>query len=632
MARKLLAPVCCILIFSFLAACTLTDTERRDWSKYDGPGVEYFRMPEVNDVERIDDPGEPLNRGFAVFNHGLMLGVFDPLSKVYRILIPGPARDALSRFAENLAFPKRLVNNLFQGKLSGAGRETGRFIVNTTIGLLGLFDPATPLGIEPSDQGFGDTFALWGWDAGSFFMAPFFGPGSDRDTPADILDLAFNPAAYLPGATTLFKLNDETDGMNEYKRFVRTNYDPYTLTRFLFALNCRSRALEVEGKETESSGTETLRAMFLKFQDADFPGECDDDEVTIPATGKDLSYTYIMQDDPAPMIFILPGLGGHRDSNMSLALMEMAYRNGFSAAAISSSMNFEFMESASSVVLPGFGPVDAHDSHVALDLVYKDLMEEYPEQITGTALLGLSLGAYHALEIAAAARDPANKLIDFDRYVPVNPPISLMSGVRELDGYFNAPMQWPKEERVAHLNETIMKALKLSERGLEPTAPIPLTELDAQFLIGLSFRLSLMFAIHCSQSRENLGVLRTDLSGPSRAPAYEEILDYSFMEYYYAFILPYFIKHRDDIRSEEDLLRMCDLRHLEGRLRGIDKVRLFSNKNDFLLSGDDIAWLQGVFGQERVRLFDSGGHLGNLYEVKVQDEIMASISDLLPAK
>jgi hypothetical protein len=239
------------------------------------------------------------------------------------------------------------------------------------------------------------------------------------------------------GAATFFKLNDESDGMNEYKRFVRTNYDPYTFTRFLFALNRRSRALEMEGKEKASTGTETLRAMFLTFKDPDFPGDCDDDDVEIPSTGEDLSYSYIMQDDPAPMMFILPGLGGHRESNMSLALMEMAYRNGFSAAAISSSMNFEFMESASSVAVPGFGPVDAHDSHVALDLVYKDLMEEYPDQITGTALLGLSLGAYHALEIAAAAQDPANPLIDFDRYVPVNPPVSHLACFKQVIFIYN---------------------------------------------------------------------------------------------------------------------------------------------------------------------------------------------------
>ena len=76
--------------------------------------------------------------------------------------------------------------------------------------------------------------------------------------------------------------------------------------------------------------------------------------------------------------------------NSSLALTEMAWNRGFSVAVISSSMNFEFMESASTVAVPGFGPVDAHDAHVALDLVYKDLMEDYPDQITGTALLGLA--------------------------------------------------------------------------------------------------------------------------------------------------------------------------------------------------------------------------------------------------
>jgi len=621
----------CLLHLAILTGCTLTDTRRRDWSDYSGPGAEYFRRAEVFEVEELEDPAEPLNRGLAVFNHGLMLGFYDPLSRVYRWILPGPARAALGRLAQNLAFPKRLVNNLFQGKLAGAGRETVRFLLNTTIGIAGLFDPASRAGIEPSDLGFSETFAFYGWDGNAYFMAPFLGPGSDRDTPADILDLVFNPAAYIPGAVTLFRLNRETDGMAEYKRFVRSNYDPYTFTRYLFDVAQRHRHIDLEFGERESTFAQTLRAMFLTFQDEDFPGELDDDEVLIPATGEELPFTYIMQDDPAPLLFVLPGLGGHRDSDSSLAFMELAHRHGFSAVAISNSMNFEFMEAASSAAVPGFGPVDAHDTHVALDLIHRWLQEEYPERITATALLGLSLGGYHALQIAAAADDPESALIRFDRYVPINPPVSLMNGMQQLDRCFNAPMEWPEQDRRELMSDAIVKTLKLGNGQLDSTEPLPLSESEARFLIGLGFRLNLMFAIHSSQSRENLGVLLTDLSGPARKPAYEEIFDYSYLEYFYAFVVPYFSRHRDDFRSAEDMVRLSDLRHLEDRLRELHSVRLFSTDNDFLLSAEDAAWIQDVFGEQHTNSFETGGHLGNLDRPEIQDAIIASLSDLLPA-
>lgn len=623
--------VCFLGSLILISSCTLTDTRHRDWSQYDGPGAEYFGQTELMHLGTLCDPGEPINRAFGTFNHGMIRGIADPWSQFWRYLMPRPARHALTRMGENLGFPKRFVNNLFQAKLVGAGKELSRFVINTTIGIVGLFDPAGAMGIDESNEDFGQTFAKWGWDSSSFLMIPILGPGSDRDSPAQLLDKAFEVATYIPGGSTFFWLNEFTDEVDKYKRFIRSNYDPYTLTGLLWDLNHRRQYLDFEYDPGGSSDSETVRAIFLTFQDEDFPGDCDDDEVEIPSTGEDLPYTYIMQDEPAPIMYIVPGLGSHRESDMALGLAEMAYKRGFSAVTISSSMNFEFMETASSVDLPGFGPVDAHDTHVALDLIHRQLMEEYPDQITGTALAGLSLGAYHALEIAAANQDPDSTLIEFDHYLPINPPISLMSGVGALDGYYNAPLQWPAEDRTERLADTIMKVLTLADGEVQPTKKMPLSEIEAQFLIGLSFRLNLMFAIHSSQSRHNMGVLLTDLGGVSRGPAYHEIFHYSYMEYFYAFILPYFTENGNDVGDEADLIRLCDLRHVDAQLRKAKNVHVFSTLNDFLLDDQDVLWMRDVFGDEQLTLFDDGGHLGNIYEEEVQDQIMASISALLPA-
>ncbi|MBI4880822.1 MAG: VacJ family lipoprotein [Planctomycetes bacterium] len=618
-----------LLLLLLPAGCTLTETERRDWSGYTGPGAEYFKMPELADVQGLEDPGEPTNRFFRTVNHGIVIGFIDPIAQGYRVVVPEPVRDALSRFGHNLAYTKRLIANLLQGNLGGAGRESLRFLVNLTVGVLGLFDPATSwFGIDESDEDFAQTFAKWGWDGSDFLVVPYLDMGSDRDTPAALLDMLFNPASYVPGLGLVFRFNEASGELERYKLLYRTHYDPYAFLRYLYELNHTSQFMEFEYSPEASSQAETLKAVFLTYRDEDFPSECDDDEVYLPATGSWFKYTYRMQDAPAPVMFILPGLGGHRQSQASLGLAEMAYRNGFSAVTISSAMNFEFMESASTAAVPGYGPVDAHDVHVALTAISGKLDKEYPGRVTGRALLGLSLGAYHTLLIAAATREPGNNLVEFDHYVPINPPISLVRSVHALDDCFHAYLDWSDQEREVKLNQTIMKVLKLADGNLQPTAEIPLSETEARFIIGLSYRVDLMFCIHSSQSRHNMGVLLTSLSGPSRGPAYDEIFDYSYMEYIHAFVLPYYMNERKLVKSAEDMAARTDLRYVERQLRANDRIWLFTNENDFLLSREDIDWLKSVVPPERAVFFPTGGHLGNLYKPDVQDQIMQSLKDL----
>ena len=611
-----------------LAGCTLTDTERRDWSGYSGPGAEYFQKVELADVNSLADPAEPWNRFSSGFNHVFLIGFVDPLSIGYRFLVPAPARKAIGRLATNLAWPKRLVNNLLQGEFADAGTETARFLINTTIGIVGLFDVADSFGIEAEDEDTAETFEQWGWEGDTYLVLPILGPGSERDTPASFLDMALDPASYVPGLSTVLKFNDGTDAMDKYKRFVRTNYDPYAFARLMWDMNSRSHFRDFEYSKEATAEAQTLQAAFLKHEDSDFPDQCEEDEVEIPATGEDLEYIYVMQDHPAPLLYILPGLGGHRESESALGLMEMAYTRGCSALAISSAMCFDFMQAASTVAVPGFGPADARDIHVALDLIHKQMLEDHPGQITATALMGLSLGGYHTLEIAAAAERPGNQLIRFDRYVPVNPPVNLFHGVGQLDAYFSAPLEWPEAERDRRVKITIMKVLKLMDGDPDPNNGVPMSGIEARFLIGLTYRLALMFVIHDSQSRENLGVLATELGGVSRGPSYSEIFDYSYMEYFYAFVLPYFTRQHTEIKSEADLIAKTDLRHIEKELRATDRVRLFTTSNDFLLRPEDVAWIKDVFDPKHVKFFADGGHLGNLYREETKNELMRSLTDL----
>jgi hypothetical protein len=144
-----------------LTGCQAT-LKANDWSAYDGPGRAYFEKEEI-ELPYIGDPLEPMNRGIAGFNHGLMVWLASPITGVYRLIFPEQIRTGIGNIFENLLYPLRLVTNLLQGKGGGAWRETKRFGVNTTIGIAGILDSATAMGIESSREDFGQTFGKWGW-------------------------------------------------------------------------------------------------------------------------------------------------------------------------------------------------------------------------------------------------------------------------------------------------------------------------------------------------------------------------------------------------------------------------------------------------------------------------------------
>src|SRR5947199_163856 len=118
--------------------------------------------------------------------------------------------------------------------------------------------------------------------------------------------------------------------------------------------------------------------------------------------------------------------------------------------------------------------------------------------------------------------------------------------------------------------------------------------------------------IFSSQQRENQGILRHPVNGFRRRPVYEEILEYSFMDYFNKFVTPYYKSRHIDLSSEDALEKASNLRTYATALHANHNIRLILNRNDFLLSETDLAWLQATFGQSQITLFEKGGHLGEL--------------------
>ena len=595
----------------------------------------------------VPDPLEPLNRAMWAFNKGLLTDVIKPTSKVYRFVVVKRVRTSIGNFGRNLTYPGRLINNLLQGKWTGARDESYRFVCNSTAGVAGLFDVAAKWKIQKSDADFGQTFGQWGWKPNCFLMLPFLGPSNDRDTVGFAADTAANPLLYIApykfdgnnpltylGPYTYFTYavmyNDLSDTVRESVRFSQAEPDPYSEIQYAwtFARENRVADFKVTGIPDQAA-RETLESVFFTYEDLAFPDRGRTRSVLIPATGRRLPFTYWLQPGKAPVVYIVPGLGSHRLALSSLALAELVYKNGFSAVCLSSPFNPEFMENASTAALPAYLPVDGHDLHAALTEIDHRLNALNPGRLGDKALLGYSMGAFDSLYVAATAPANQSPLLRFDRYVAIDTPVRLLQGVSKLDEFYQSPLQWPDASRTDDIENTFLKVAALSKSTLTPQTSLPFNAIESKFLIGLSFRLVLRDIIYSSQRRHNQGVLQHAIWKFRRDPVYQEILRYSYQDYFAKFVIPYYQARR---LPSEALEKAGDLRTYDAGLRANPDIRVIVNQNDFLLSEDDLAWLRATFAPEHLTVFPQGGHLGNLDNPLVQKSILGALAGLTPGR
>ena len=131
--------------------------------------------------EEINDPFEDLNRDIFIFNEKLDEKLLKPAALTYRKVTPQFARTGVTNFFNNLEEIDTTINQVLQGEIKYAFNDASRFVINSTIGLLGLIDVASKLGLERHEEDFGQTLGVWGFNSGPYIMLPFLGPSNPRD-------------------------------------------------------------------------------------------------------------------------------------------------------------------------------------------------------------------------------------------------------------------------------------------------------------------------------------------------------------------------------------------------------------------------------------------------------------------
>jgi phospholipid-binding lipoprotein MlaA len=209
----------------------------------------------------ITDPLEANNREVHAFNLAVDRALLRPTAQGYG-KAPSPIRQGISNFANNLDMPSDVVNGLLQARPHNAAQNTLRFVVNTTVGIGGLFDPATALGLPAKTTDFGETLHVWGASEGNYVEVPFLGPSTERDLAGKVVDFGLNPLRYiLPSpegniatvAAAASSLGDRHRYSDTIDSVLYESADSYAQARLLYLQNRRFELGQTTGAAADDA-------------------------------------------------------------------------------------------------------------------------------------------------------------------------------------------------------------------------------------------------------------------------------------------------------------------------------------------------------------------------------------------
>lgn len=196
----------------------------------------------------INDPYEPTNRQVHAFNRSVDRILVGPAAKGYGTIVPMPAQRVVGNVARTLDLPGDIANNLLQANVADAATNSLRLAMNLTMGVAGLFDAATALGLPSQPTDFGETLAVWGVSEGVYLEVPLMGPSTARDAAGSVVDIVLNPTRLAfpnreANAASIAKLFSRLGDRNRYAETVESilyeSADSYAQARLLFLQNRR---------------------------------------------------------------------------------------------------------------------------------------------------------------------------------------------------------------------------------------------------------------------------------------------------------------------------------------------------------------------------------------------------------
>jgi phospholipid-binding lipoprotein MlaA len=215
----------------------------------------------------VNDPYENVNRSFHGFNVAVDKALVRPTSTAYGTILPDPVERGIANFANNLDTPSDIVNGALQGRPDAVGQNMLRFGLNSTFGVLGLFDFASAIGVPARKTDFGETLHVWGVGEGAYQELPLLGPSTERDTAGTIVDVFLNPvSAVLPSPESYYasaaKVGSKLGDRNRFKDTVDSvlydSADSYAQARLLYLQNRRFELGQGAGADATAADDEAF--------------------------------------------------------------------------------------------------------------------------------------------------------------------------------------------------------------------------------------------------------------------------------------------------------------------------------------------------------------------------------------
>lgn len=662
----------------FLGACRSTEPEP---AQPEGP---WSTAQLIGDLSG-HDPLEGFNRSMFEVDCVIMDYIARPLGWIWTSVLPKPIIDCIENACHNLAFPGRLVSSLGSAEFECAGVETGRFLLNSTVGIAGLFDPAKHwFHLYKTDADFGRMFATWGIGPGFRLIIPGSRHINLRDDVGSIFDYLLDIRTYLPYSSWAY-VNNVVSLHPQFVNVIKGSADPYRTYVMMSLLN-RELQLEkwyydyakdvhydrlpelpparaavrpagltgrykaLEGYHSLGPVADTLRAIYympqkdrdfwyarLSIFNSDFEDKIHNRKVTVSDDPDRPRLKYGFFDAPKPkdkdevppekLAIVIPGIGGTYNSQSALATAEEFYNHGYAVVVVDNGFNWRFM-TATDGQFPGYTPKDAAKMRDALGKILADLREDGKINNPRIVLTGWSMGALETCHIAAM--EEKENTLGISRYLPLNPPADLLEAIKQADHFTSLTKDWTFEEAVDKVTEGAGQQYVLTDRVVPPFDPEdpetfsrpPLVPEDtAGFFIALSLQGCIGELLEKAQ-RESDEPL-PGITAPCTMFNREDFYREIGHIGFGEYITRFLFPQNGKTADDLDQLASeSGLRAVAKTLRENKSVRMIHSWDDILINDADKKFLDETLG-DRITWFSNGGHCGAFYTKAFRDELIS---------
>lgn len=342
-----------------------------------------------------------------------------------------------------------------------------------------------------------------------------------------------------------------------------------------------------------------------------------------------LKLNFLYQNKTAPLMFIIPGVGGVGNGPLIENLMEFYFDLGFHVIALPNPISWNFALAVSASGIPGRIIYDVQDLNKLINHSL-DEIKKLGVAPSSISLTGFSLGA--ALLPALVKNMESDSHLKLSRVIMLNPPINFKYSIAKIDSFYDLGKNWSEDFKnyiygyLYAFAERLMSSKEISPFSIESYFRLNVEQ--KRFVIGNVYRQSIADLIFTQELLLNHRVLKSELAWGKRTSRQHEALKFSFQDYLEKILLPFVQKSDPEIKNTEKLFAEYDIKNQKEVLTIDNRFYIFHNIDDFLFSREDLAFIKTTFPEERYFIYPMGGHCGN-YNFPINRKDLSETLELL---